>query len=47
MATLMGNTYAATDPGFVAYAYDIAQLADGSYAMLHVNLDTWYLFWRH
>ena len=40
-----GNTYAATDPGFVAYAYDIAQLADGSYAMLHVNLDTWYLFY--
>lgn len=39
-----GNIYAATDAAnFYAYAYDLAQRTDGTYAMLHVNLDFWYL----
>ena len=39
------NSYSATSPGdYYTYAYDIAQLNDGSYVMAHVNLDFWYIY---
>lgn len=39
------NSYAASFPGYIAYAYDIAQRTDGSYAMAHVNLDNLYIYY--
>lgn len=39
------NMYDVTSPGYVAYAYDIAQLNDGSYVMAHTNLDNLYLYY--
>ncbi|HET8963241.1 MAG TPA: hypothetical protein VFM99_05055, partial [Chitinophagales bacterium] len=39
------NLYDASSPDYIAYAYDIAQLNDGTYVMTHVNLDNIYLYY--
>lgn len=39
------NLYDASSPDYIAYAYDIAQLTDGTYVMTHVNLDNLYLYY--